>query len=236
MKTFLPWIEDEALVSAVEHLVKKALGAKADAEANFGKNVIDPFSALFELSGFEIDVPTWIKSETARQAQKTLQNHIGDFHQRILGAVSGWEDMKTGSVIDLVNHERKIIVELKNKHNTISGGRLADVYKTFEDLVMPKSSHYKGYTSYYVAIIPKTKRRYDKTFTPSDKTKGSKCSENELIREIDGASFYQLVTGQKYALKELYLALPKVIAQITGKTLSDSDRQGLIGFFDEAFS
>ena len=148
----------------------------------------------------------------------------------------GWEDKKTGSVIDLVNQERKIVAELKNKYNTISGGKLADVYYTLEGLVTPKSSLYKGYRGYYVAIIPQTRLRYDKTFTPSDKHKGSKCPENELIREIDGASFYHLVTGRAEALKELYLVLPNVITEITGKTLSTTDQQGLIGFFDEAFS
>lgn len=128
------------------------------------------------------------------------------------------------------------MAELKNKYNTISGGKLADVYYTLEGLVTPKSSLYKGYRGYYVAIIPQTRLRYDKTFTPSDKHKGSKCPENELIREIDGASFYHLVTGRAEALKELYLVLPNVITEITGKTLSTTDQQGLIGFFDEAFS
>ncbi len=68
--------------------------------------------------GYEI----WYKNETARQAQKTLQNHLGDFHQRILGSVKGWTDMHTGGVIDLISHDTKIIAEVKNKYNTVSGG------------------------------------------------------------------------------------------------------------------
>ena len=105
--------------------------------------MIDPFAALFEMSGFEIEYDTWIKSETTRQAQKTLQNHIGDFHQNILGYSKGWTNMKVGNVIDLVSEENKTIAEVKNKYNTISGGKLSDLYYSLDKLISPKSSIYK---------------------------------------------------------------------------------------------
>jgi hypothetical protein len=40
---------------------------------------------------------------------------------------------------------------------------------------------------------------------------------NAHIRQIDGYSFYELATGEKDALKNLYLSLPKVIMDILGK-------------------
>lgn len=99
------------------------------------------------MSGFGIDYDTWLKSETTRQAQKTLQNHIGDFHQNILGYSKGWTNMKVGNVIDLASEENKAIAEIKNKYNTISGGKLSDLYNSLDKLVSPKSSIYKGYTA-----------------------------------------------------------------------------------------
>jgi len=72
-------------------------------EEKFGKNVIDPFAAIFEMSGFELNYKAWYKNEISRQAQKSLQNHVGNFHQNILGHCSGWMNKETGNVIYLVS-------------------------------------------------------------------------------------------------------------------------------------
>lgn len=231
----LSWITDEYLFEEVKKLIDIAKVATKNAERKFGKNVIDPFSAMFEIAGFELDYEVWIKSETTRQAQKTLQNHIGEFHQNILGYIDGWENMKVGNVIDLVSHERKIIAEVKNKYNTISGGKLADLYYSLEKLISPKASIYKGYDAYYVSIIPKKAIRINKPFTPSDKEKGEKCPTNEHIREIDGAAFYSLVSGEEFALKNLYDVLPEVISECTNGKYQIKDKAKLIEFFNAAF-
>ncbi len=209
--------------------------AKSQVDKEFGKNVIDPFSALFEMSGFNLKPSEWVTSEKTRQAQKTLQNHIGDFHQQVLGNISGWENLGTGNVVDLVNHQLKVIAELKNKHNTVSGGKLADVYHDLESLVMPKTNIYKGYKAYYVTVIPSSPERFNKPFTPSDKNKGAKCNENELIRHIDGASFYALATGSETALADLFKALPLVIEQCSQGKYKFSSTSELNNYFDKAF-
>jgi len=231
----LNWISDEDLYNAVTHLLQKAEEAQIKSEKKFGKNVIDPFSAIFVMSGFKMDFDNWLKTETSRQAQKTLQNHIGEFHQKILGHVEGWDNMKTGNVIDLVSNEKKIIAEVKNKHNTISGGKLSELYYSLERLVMPKTSIYKNFIAYYVTIIPKNKKRKDLEFTPSDKDKGEKCPSNKLIREIDGASFYELVTGDKNALNDLFKVLPSVIEKCTNGKYKVDNFNKLQEFFNQAF-
>jgi hypothetical protein len=231
----LSWIDDKNFLSAVNHLLIIAKKAKEGAEIDFEKNVIDPFSAIFEISGFEMNYLSWKKNETARQAQKTLQNHIGEFHQKILGSVKGWENKTTGNVIDLVSHKHKILAEVKNKYNTISGGKLSETYYSLEKAVMPKMSIYKGYDAYYVAVIPKGKKRYNKEFAPSDKEKGEKCPSNKRIREIDGASFYDLVTGHKNALEGLFDILPKAISICSKGMIEIEDPEKLKIFFSNGF-
>ena len=231
----LKWISDENLKEEVCTLLTEAKKANLKTKQKFGKNVIDPFAAMFEMSGFELDFEAWVKNETVRQAQKTLQNHIGNFHQNILGHCSGWVNKETGNVIDLASDKRKIIAEIKNKYNTISGGKLSDLYYSLDNLVSPKTSIYKGYTAYYVAIIPKKPKRFNKPFTPSDKEKGEKCPSNDNIREIDGASFYQLVTESENALKELYDVLPSVIMDCSNWKLKTKDVDKLMEFFNSAF-
>lgn len=213
---YVNFVSDHVLEEEVRRLIAVAQQAKFQSKENFGKNVIDPFAAVFEMAGFGLDHITWLEREMTRQAQKTLQNQIGTFHQNVLGAALGWHNLGTGAVVDLVHTEQKIIAEVKNKYNTISGGKLAELYAVLDRLVMPKTSDYKDYTAYYVAIIPKKPIRYNRPFTPSDKEKGSRCPSNELIREIDGSSFYELVTGTPNALHSLYNALPDVIQTVAG--------------------
>jgi len=170
--SFLPWVSDDDLTTATKHLLITAEEAFINSREKFSKNVIDPFAALFEIYGFNIDYDTWKKSEEARKSQKTLRNHIGEFHQIILGGVEEWRNLGKGNIVDLVSEQRGIIAEIKNKHNTVSGGDLANKYHDLDNLVSPKNSVYKGFTAYHVNIIPKTRKRFDKPFTPSNNKRG----------------------------------------------------------------
>ncbi|HBH24629.1 MAG TPA: hypothetical protein DDY13_14555 [Cytophagales bacterium] len=104
---YLDFISDKDLLSSVRHVLQLAREAQQKAEKEFHKNVIDPFSAMFEISGFQIDYTKWLISEKSRKSQKTLQNHIGDFHQIILGNVEGWENLKVGEQVDVICSKKK---------------------------------------------------------------------------------------------------------------------------------
>lgn len=210
----VPFVSDSDFLECIRQVILVADKAIKDADTNFGKNVIDPFAALFEVSSFRLDHSSWKKSEQKRQTQKTLQNAIGSFHQKLLGCVTGWENLPTGQDVDLRCTERKIIAEVKNKHNTVKKSDLAGMYEHFERLVMPKASIYKGFTAYLVSIIPKTPERFEKLFTPSARNTGNTHSANQLIKEVDGATFYKIVTGRQNALQEMYDAMPTAIEKV----------------------
>jgi hypothetical protein len=219
---YLSFISDKDLKFHVEEMLRVAFGAKLKARKDFSKNVIDPFSPIFEMSGFNSGHTSWKESELQRQAQKTLANSLGDFHQSILGSIDGWQNLKKGGQVDLKNDEMKIIAELKNKHNTVTGGKLVGVYSELANLVSLKSSTYKGYTAYFVTMIPAKPERMNKPFTPSDKEKGMPCPANEQIRIIDGASFFEIATGVEDSLKQLHTALPSVIEAIVAEHPTES--------------
>lgn len=122
--------------------------------------------------------------------------------------------MGIGAQVDLRKLDDTIIAEVKNKYNTISGGKLKDMYFELDGMVSPKVSKYHGSRAYFVNIIPKRPGRFDLPFTPPDKATGGKCTLNENIRMIDGASFYEVVTGRPNALQELQNVLPKVVQKV----------------------
>lgn len=232
----LSCVKKSVLISEVKHLLNVSANALAKQRNEMGKNVIDPFAATFEMAGFGLSHDEWAKSEQTRQAQKTLQNHIGAFHQNLLGSVKDWENLHSGAVVDLVCHKHKIIAEIKNKHNTLTGGKRSDLYKDLERLVMPKASRYKGYTAYFVTVIPRNAERFDDFFTPSDKGKGAPCPSNPLIRTTDGASFYAKVTGEHDALNQVFRALPEVVKTVSGTEFSRADQAELLEYFQTAFA
>ena len=147
----------------------------------------------------------------ARQKQKSLQNEIGNIHQEILGSLDGWSDLGIGGVIDLENKEKKIIAEIKNKWNTTKGNHMTEIYDDINHLLNNK---YLSYVGYYVEILPKNGKKYNKNFTPSDNKKKERRPDNEKIRVIDGESFYELVTGNKNALRILFNEFPILIDEI----------------------
>ena len=129
---------------------------------------------------------------------------------------------------------RKIIGEIKNKHNTLKASDRAALYFKLEDLVMRKGHMYKGYTSYYIEIVPKKSQRYDIEFTPSNASTGSKCFSNSLIRQIDGYSFYALVTGIDNALEQLFAVIPTVILKLKPE-FKLANQEFIQVFFKSAF-
>lgn len=204
----LSFISDNDLKNIVKDIIHKALGKKQNAERDLYKNVVDPFSAVFDSLLKNITLSQWLYLEAARQCQKTLQNSIGEFHEKVIGAVDGWENLAVGQVIDVVNHEKKIIAEIKNKHNTTKGNHKKEIYNDIEKLL---ESDYIGYTGYYVEILPKNKTPYNKKFTPPDNVTHTKCVARDDIRVIDGKSFYAIVTGINTSIIDLYNYLPGMI-------------------------
>jgi len=156
----------------------------------------------------------------------------------MIGSLVGWEDLGTREMIDVVNHEKRIIAEIKNKYNTVKQSDLIGLYSDMEGLVMHKTQKYRGYTAYYVEIIPRKAVRYNQAFTPPDRKTGGKAAVNELVRRIDGASFYALASGYENALVQLYEALPVAIANILEKMEKDIpelDLSRLRSYFSAAY-
>ncbi len=233
--TYLPYIADTALKTCVTRLLTVAEDAVARSIVESGRNKIDPFSALFEMAGFNMSYEAWQGAEQSRQAQKTLSNEVGLFHQNVLGSIYGWENLGTGEVVDLVCYESKIVAEVKNKHNTVKGSDKVGVYDKLESEVANKGHKHRGFTAYYVEIIPSSKKGYDRPFTPSDNKKGLSRAANEKIRIIDGRRFYALVTGVDNALDLLHEVLPTVIEDCSKAKYKFGKRNVTADFFNSAF-
>lgn len=232
---YLSWISDEKLTWAFNNLIASVNQGKHQVESRFDRNVIDPFSALFSMELFDLTPEEWKKSEIQRQIDKSLTNAIGTFHQQILSSITGWEDLHNDNQVDLVNHSAKIIAELKNKHNTLNAASAIKLYEKLFDLVNSKSSMFKGFTSYYVQIIPKNASGINECFYPSDNASGERSKRDEKIRVIDGRRFYALASNKDSALDELFHVAPKVLFDLHIRMKQKLDVAFVNSIFKKAF-
>ena len=182
------WISDEKLSREIAHVQQRARKAWQNAEERRARNVIDPFLSLVIASAFGIQDPQeLVNIQNAESALRGLSNALGDFHQRILGSVDGWENHDAG--YDLECSSRRIVAEVKNKWNTMNASNRYQVETELRMAVRQKSGDWKGYL---VLVIPRRPQRYQKGI-----------SEGRNLFEIDGASFYELVTGDPNAIHDL---------------------------------
>ncbi|MDB5258806.1 MAG: Type site-specific deoxyribonuclease [Candidatus Taylorbacteria bacterium] len=226
-----PYVDDKVFLEEVQRVFNTVGGELNETDKKIHKNVIDPFSAIFDSASQGINYDDWIEQEKHRQIQKTMQNAVGYFHQKIIGAVDGWIDLGPGGGCDVENKKRKIVAEIKNKHNTLNGdGNIAAYDKV--DYFLDRN---KGYTGYVVKILPSSKKRFNKSFTPSEK-KVRRTKKDNLLT-VDGATFYEMVTGDKNALRTLFDVLPiafERLGRINGKA-SKIEAQKFNELFNRAF-
>lgn len=174
-------------------------------------NVIDPLSACLHIAfGDGIDSEAWLRMETSRRIDKALSNGIGVFHEQVLSSIEGWEKPKTG--FDLRNEDKKIIIEIKNKHNTTNSSAEKEIFGKCEHFV--KSS--PDWKAYLAQIIPKGGGVVNRRWKVSGRT------ENPNIYQIDGKTLYDMVTDEKNALEKVYMMFPEALSEM-GKEFTETD-------------
>jgi len=192
------------------------------------KNTIDEFKLLFDLYGDKTTLKEWKEKETLRQSDKTVNNYIGEFHQKILGCVNGWADLDTGdeSEIDLKKEDNSIFVEIKNKHNTMNSSSSKTCREKLESIIQ----NHPNATVYWAYIVSKKYKTVDRIW------KKKNFKDNEQIREISGDKLYEIVTGDFNALEKTFNALRKFLKDnISDYSISLEDDGIIDNFKDNVF-
>lgn len=221
-----------------EQIVKPLVASLIDRTKDIHSNTLDPFSAMIDCMLRGQSFSDWKEKEISRQAQKTLQNKVGSLHEYVVECFPDWENLPTGALVDVVNRKKKIVAEVKNKHNTTKGNHKFAIY---DDLAVAlNDAKYSGFQGYAVEVLPKNKKVYNKHFTPPDnKTKTNRPARDD-IKLIDGKSFYHIVSGDPDFIKKLYhehlpKALEKALKEINDERPERSKLQVLKNYKQEAF-
>jgi len=184
----------------------------------FNKNLIDPIKLTFDSKVYDKSVSDVIESEIIRQVDKSNTNHIGYFHQNIFNHIGdGWSVPDRG--YDIINPDENIYVEMKNKHNTMNSSSSQKTYMRMQNTLLKDPDA----TCMLVEVIARNSQ--DIIWNVS--LDGSSVS-NEKIRRVSIDKFYEIVTGEKNAFKELCEQLPIVISDIVGEIELDNETNTVV--------
>ncbi len=163
----------------------------------FNANIIDPIKLTFDSKVYGKSLREVIETECLRQIDKSNQNHIGYFHQNLFRYAPGWTVPPKG--FDVVNEERHIFAELKNKHNTMNSRAALSVYSFMQNKIL----HDDKAVCMLVEVISKKSQNTKWHF-------GSYSHDN--IRKVSIDRFYEIVFSDKDAFRKLYEVLPRIIS------------------------
>jgi len=198
----LSFISDDDLFAHVKETVEK-YRFQIDLK-KFNKNLIDPIKLTFDSKIYNKSIEEIVESEIIRQMDKSNTNHIGYFHQNIFKYMNAnWKVPKEG--FDLINEEEKIYVEMKNKHNTMNSSSSQKTYIKMQGMLLKNAKN----RCYLVEVIAKNSQNI-----PWKISLDSNSHEHEYIRRVSIDKFYDLVTGEGDAFKQLCEVLPTVLEDV----------------------
>ena len=182
----------------------------------FNKNIIDPIKLIFDKTVYQSTWEEIISNEIFRQRDKSNNNDIGYFHQRIFqyiknchvppnGREGGWDVIyrnKEGIPIPGAQNVHTVYVEMKNKHNTMNSASAGKTFIKMQNQLLNDDDC----ACFLVEAIAQRSQNI-KWETTVDKKKVS----HKLIRRVSIDQFYALVTGQEDAFYQICMVLPSVI-------------------------
>ncbi len=202
----LEFISDRDIYEHVKHTV---LQYRFEIDLDrFTENIIDPIKLTFDSIVYQRSIRDVLEGEISRQLDKSNTNQIGYFHENIFKYINPeWIVPKKG--YDIINEKEFIYVEIKNKYNTMNSSSAQKIYISMQNTILknPKAK------CLLVEVLAKNSQ--DVPWEPS--VDGVSMSDNR-IRRMSIDKFYELVTKDPLAFKNLCLALPKIIEDVVQET------------------
>lgn len=219
MKWDLSFLTEEELIEHVTATIKK-YGEKLEPYSlkKFNNNIVDPIKLIFDKTVYSSSWDEIIKNEIFRQRDKSNNNDIGYFHQKIFKYIAGcripeggWDIIfSTGSDIHLPDGDtvKNIYVEMKNKHNTMNSSSSSKTYMKMQSQILDDDES----ACFLVEAIAKRSQNIKWTACVDKKQ-----MQHKRIRRLSLDQFYYIVTGESDAFYKLCLVLPSIIEKVVNE-------------------
>lgn len=187
----------------------------------FNSNIVDPIKLIFDKTVYQYSWDEIIKNEIFRQRDKSNNNDIGYFHQRIFQYMNDCTVPQTGWDVILSRDSRieipecgsvkTVYVEMKNKHNTMNSASSAKTYIKMQGQLLSDDDC----ACFLVEAIAKKSQN----IAWSVSVDGTR-QKHRRIRRVSMDEFYKTVTGQADAFYRMCMVLPSVIQDVVATSNS----------------
>ena len=184
----------------------------------FNKNLVDPIKLIFDKTVYQSSWEEIVSNEIFRQRDKSNNNDIGYFHQRMFqyikncrvpdnGKDGGWDviyENEDGIEIPDGGKVHTVYVEMKNKHNTMNSASAGKTFIKMQNQLLKDDDC----ACFLVEAIAQRSQNIKWETTVDKQRVGHK-----LIRRVSIDQFYAMVTGQEDAFYQMCMVLPSVIQE-----------------------
>ncbi len=176
----------------------------------FNANLIDPIKLTLDSKIYGKDIEETINAEVIRQLDKSNSNVIRYFQLNFFKYIFHKDTKKSNWIVpkegfDVESKIDNTYIEMKNKHNTMNSKSTSATYTMMMDKVLNDSKT----TCMLVEVMAKNSQNIKWAVTINKKK-----MSNERIRRVSIDKFYELVTGEKEAFKQLVEILPTVMDDV----------------------
>ena len=191
----LAFISEEDFTNHVKATIDK-YGDKLESFdlKRFNKNIVDPVKLIFDKTVYNFSWEEIVKNEIFRQRDKSNNNDIGYFHQRIFNFIANCHVPDNGKEggwdVIYENPAGKTFIKMQNQLLNDD-----DCACFLVEAIAQRSQNIKWETTV-------------------DKRKVS----HKLIRRVSMDQFYALVTGQDDAFYQMCMILPSVIQNVVNSS------------------
>ena len=189
----------------------------------FNANIIDPIKLIFDRTVYRYSWKEIINNEIFRQRDKSNNNDIGYFHQRIFQYMngctvprSGWDVIfSPGERVELPEGDSvsTVYVEMKNKHNTMNSAASIRTYTKMQGQLLADDDC----ACFLVEAIAKRSQNISWTVSVDGLRR-----KHKRIRRVSMDRFYETITGDPEAFYKMCMVLPEVIEDVVSEADSIS--------------
>ncbi len=215
---YLDFISDEHFLECIEYVFEVYEKQKKEvSERKFYRNKVDPLRFTFDINFLrkDFDIKEYLSvTEIPRQINKTIGNAIGTFHEMMFDGIDGYQKGNFDGY-DIKANDNTLFADIKNKHNTVNSSSEEKLYQKLISI----ADSYPDSKVYYVQIIAKYSihknwiAKYDVTKTDTE----TRVYNHERVYIISADRFYQLLTDNDYAFRDVMEALPIAINDLLEK-------------------
>jgi len=190
--------------------------------ARFNKNIIDPVKLIFDKTVYGLTWDEIVKNEIFRQRDKSNNNDIGYFHQRIFQYIadcvvpdSGWDVIfasQSGIEVAEGDSVSRVVVEMKNKHNTMNSAASSRTYMKMQAQLLDDDNC----ACILVEVIARKSQNIAWVVSVDGKQR-----KHKHIRRMSIDKFYELVTGQEDAFYQMCMQLPQTIERVVNQAAAN---------------